>query len=123
MKCPKCKHYMKSIEFEGIQVERCTECYGIWFDRFELQDLKVLSGSEVIDMGDPELGKQQNRNTEVMCPRCEILMTPESDKRQAHIHFERCPECKGVYFDAGEFRDYKQLTLGEFFKSVFNRNN
>ena len=54
MHCPKCKGYMKSIDFEHVQVERCTKCYGIWFDRFELQDLKVLSGSEVIDMGDPD---------------------------------------------------------------------
>ena len=123
MHCPKCKGYMKSIEFEHIQVERCTKCYGIWFDRFELQDLKVLSGSEVIDMGDPEVGKQQNQNTEAVCPRCTIAMIPESDKRQQHIRYERCPDCKGVYFDAGEFRDYKELTIGEFFKSIFNRKN
>jgi len=112
---------MKKIEYQGVEIERCIKCYGIWFDRFELQDLKVLSGSEVIDMGDPELGRSQNQKTEVTCPRCDILMIPESDKKQAHIHYERCPECKGVYFDAGEFRDYKELTVAEFFKSFFNR--
>ncbi len=121
MNCPKCKHYMRTIVYEGVEVNRCSECYGIWFDRFELQDLKVLAGSEVIDMGDPDIGQQQNRNTEAVCPRCDVPMTVESDKRQPHIRFEKCPECKGVYFDAGEFRDYKELTIGEFFKSIFNR--
>jgi len=121
MYCPKCKGYMKPIEYQHTQVDRCTKCYGIWFDRYELQDLKVLAGSEVIDMGEPEVGREQNRQTEAVCPRCDVPMRHEADKRQAHIHFERCPECKGVYFDAGEFRDYKELTIGEFFKSLFNR--
>jgi len=73
-------------------------------------------------MGDPEVGRAQNSNFDAICPRCEVPMMPESDKKQAHIHYEQCPDCKGVYFDAGEFRDYKELTIGEFFKSMFNRN-
>lgn len=122
MYCPKCKGYMKPIEYQHTQVDRCTKCYGIWFDRFELQDLKVHSGSEVIDMGEPEVGMAHNSKTEVSCPRCEVVMDHKSDERQAHIRYEQCPECKGAYFDAGEFRDYKELTIGEFFKSIFNRN-
>ena len=123
MYCPKCKHYMKSIEYKGITIERCTSCYGMWFDKFELADLKHLSGSEVIDMGDVEVGRDQNKETEIYCPTCDILMLPVADKRQSHIHYERCPHCKGVYFDAGEFRDYKELTIGEFFTSIFSKDD
>ena len=112
---------MKSIEYKGIEIDRCTNCYGLWFDNFELEDIKKLSGSEVIDMGDVDIGREQNAMDKAFCPNCLTLMTSETDEQQPHIQYERCPKCKGVYFDAGEFRDYKQLTLGEFFKSVFRR--
>ncbi|MEA3286127.1 MAG: zf-TFIIB domain-containing protein [Candidatus Marinimicrobia bacterium] len=123
MLCPKCKRYMKNIEFKGVEVDRCTNCYGIWFDKFELEDLKKLSGSEVIDIGDTDIGQEQNEIKSAFCPKCRTLMMPETDEQQSHIHYERCPECRGVYFDAGEFRDYKKLTIGEFFKSIFKRDD
>lgn len=113
---------MKTIEYKGIAIERCTQCYGMWFDHLEVEDLKALSGSEVIDIGDTELGSEHNENNQILCPKCRTLMNPEVDDRQKHIHFERCPDCKGAYFDAGEYRDYKKLSIAEFFQSIFNRN-
>jgi Zn-finger nucleic acid-binding protein len=38
------------------------------------------------------------------------------DHQQPHIHFESCTLCHGVFFDAGEFRDYKEVTVAEWFK-------
>jgi acetyl-CoA carboxylase beta subunit len=37
MKCPKCGHQMKEIDLQGIKVDRCTQCSGIYFDRGELE--------------------------------------------------------------------------------------
>ena len=122
MQCPKCKHFMKTIQYEGVSIERCTRCYGMWFDHYEVEDLKQISGSEVIDIGDVELGSEQNKNMHALCPKCQTIMLSETDEKQKHIRFERCPDCQGVYFDAGEYRDYKSLTIQEFFKSIFNRN-
>jgi Zn-finger nucleic acid-binding protein len=113
---------MKPIRYKDVEVDRCIHCYGIWFDSFEQEDLKRLSGSEVIDIGDPEIGAEQNQKTKIFCPRCRTLMMPELDEKQTHLRYERCPECKGVYFDAGEFRDYKKLTLSEFFRGIFNKD-
>jgi hypothetical protein len=36
------------------------------------------------------------------------------DPAQPDIWFESCPVCHGTFFDAGEFRDWKDRTLGEF---------
>lgn len=124
MKCPKCKEYMQPISYKGIEIERCRNCWGIWFDDFELQDLKDMAGSEVIDIGDTEMGQEHNEQDVIFCPKCvpTVLMVPEHDQRQPHISYERCPECNGVYFDAGEFRDFKEFTPGEFFRSLFKRS-
>ena len=37
MKCPKCGSDMKEIDLQGIKVDQCGECLGIYFDRGELE--------------------------------------------------------------------------------------
>lgn len=37
MKCPKCGADMKEIERQGIKVDQCGQCGGIYFDRGELE--------------------------------------------------------------------------------------
>ena len=39
MKCPKCGADLKTEEWSGIQVDRCPECLGVWFDAGEAEDL------------------------------------------------------------------------------------
>ena len=39
MKCPKCGHDMKEFVLEGIEVEQCTFCSGVYFDRGEIESL------------------------------------------------------------------------------------
>ena len=39
MKCPKCGHDMETVILEGIDVENCTFCKGVYFDRSEIESL------------------------------------------------------------------------------------
>ncbi len=39
MKCPKCGADLRTEEYHGIQVDRCTECDGLWFDAGEAEQL------------------------------------------------------------------------------------
>ena len=39
MHCPKCGMEMVEISFEGIKVDKCTECLGIFFDNGEVEQL------------------------------------------------------------------------------------
>jgi hypothetical protein len=39
MKCPKCGSDMKEEHLEGIEVDRCTLCNGLYFDHGELETL------------------------------------------------------------------------------------
>lgn len=121
MHCPKCNGYMKSINYEGIEVDRCMKCYGLWFDEFELQDIKKLAGSEIIDIGDVEQGREQDKNKIIACPKCNVPMSNMKDLKQTHITYEQCEECGGVYFDAGEFKDLKKVSPLEFVRYLFKR--
>lgn len=39
LKCPKCGHDMKVITIEGIEIDQCENCDGVFFDAGELDDL------------------------------------------------------------------------------------
>jgi uncharacterized protein len=121
MNCPKCYTDMKKIEFEGVEVDRCYNCYGLWFDFQEHQQLKDRPGAAEIDSGDLAMGRRTNLFDKINCPRDGALMTHLVDLKQPHIGYEACPYCYGVFFDAGEFKDYSRQTLLESIKDLFPR--
>ena len=119
MNCPKCNAAMELITVEAIQVDRCTGCGGLWFDLLEHEHLKEIPGSEKIDFTEPGRGTQQEQIRRADCPRCKTTMIRMVFPEQPHIHYEMCSVCHGVYLDAGEFADYKQMTVTERVKHAF----
>ena len=119
MTCPKCDGEMAKVSYEQIEVNRCIRCDGLWFDMLEREHLKVIAGSEEIDVGDPRAGASLNVVDQIDCPVCHATMLRMVDAQQSHIWYESCPVCYGVFFDAGEFADYKEKTVLDFFRALF----
>lgn len=119
LNCPKCQGTLEQVVYATIEVDRCTDCKGIWFDSLEAQKLKEIKGSESLDVGDPKTGKKFNQKRDIKCPKCQTTMTKMVDLHQSHIFYEKCPICYGIWFDAGEFKDYKEENLFEMIKNVF----
>ncbi|UCC14711.1 MAG: zf-TFIIB domain-containing protein [Gammaproteobacteria bacterium] len=117
MQCPKCAHEMERVVYNDVEVDRCKLCKGLWFDSREHQILKAMDGSEAIDVGDPEVGELFNTEEKVKCPACHVDMIRMVDSEQPHIWYEGCSVCYGVFFDAGEFRDFKFHTLMDFIRA------
>ena len=46
MRCPKCGMEMVELEFEGVKIDKCSECLGIYLDDGELDQL--LNKKEVL---------------------------------------------------------------------------
>lgn len=44
MKCPKCGMELQSIDFNGVTVDRCANCKGMWFDEGEVEKTQKKSG-------------------------------------------------------------------------------
>jgi Zn-finger nucleic acid-binding protein len=111
---------MRPLQIDETQIDRCETCYGVWFDASER--LKVVSNkklADVIDIGDAAVGAEQDKITEADCPRCGTPMQHRKHPDQKHIGYERCDECGGSFFDAGELRDLSSLSIGDIFKSIF----
>lgn len=119
--CPKCQAPMESVVFRSVEIDRCTQCKGLWFDAAEKEELKAYAGSEAIDVGDERLGKQYNEVDRIDCPVCHTQMIRMVDMEQPHIWYESCPVCYGTFFDAGEFRDYKDESFSDFFRKLLSR--
>ena len=47
MKCPVCKTDLMVVEREGIEVDWCLDCGGIWFDEGEIELLGEKAGRSI----------------------------------------------------------------------------
>jgi Zn-finger nucleic acid-binding protein len=109
---------MVKVSFAGVEVERCTDCQGIFFDELAREQLEKTKGADAIDIGDPETGREFNKVDRIICPNCQTPMIRMVALGQHHIWFERCKVCGGSFFDAGEFRDLKHHTVIDFFRDL-----
>jgi len=118
MKCPKCISPMEKVTFAGVEVDRCMDCHGLFFDEFEKERLQKARGADAIDTGDAKLGREFNKVDLINCPRCGSQMIRMVDLHHPHIWFEHCTVCGGSFFDAGEFKELTHHTILGFFKDL-----
>jgi Zn-finger nucleic acid-binding protein len=115
MKCPKCDGELVSSKFEDVEIDRCRGCKGLWFDAFEHEELTRREGSQAIDREGPAKAVAGGSK---LCPRCSVKMIDMVVAAQPHIKYESCGVCHGVFFDAGEFLDFREETLGETLRAI-----
>ena len=114
MNCPKCNGVMQKVSVEEFEVDCCGSCEGVWFDLREHDHLKDIRGSEDrIDMGSTEKGEAMDAVRDINCPRCGVKLVKLSMVDQTHIKYEQSATCGGVFLDAGEFTDFKHLSVTE----------
>jgi Zn-finger nucleic acid-binding protein len=117
MNCPKCRSPFEQVATRDGTVDRCTGCKGLWFEMLEHEDQKPHAAA--IDTGDAALGARHNANDRIHCPACaNSPLIRMVDASQPHIWFESCPVCYGRFYDAGEFRDFAELTFREFLRGL-----
>lgn len=120
MNCPKCGTPMDEVESNGFKVNRCPNCCGLYFDQMARESLVRTDGSEALDIGHARIGAEYDRMDCGACPSCGGRMVRMAASGQPHIHFEQCKACGGSFFDAGEFRDLKSRTLGDWFRDLLS---
>jgi Zn-finger nucleic acid-binding protein len=115
LKCPKCLDEMERVALAAGEVDRCRGCQGMWFDLLEEEDLKAHAAE--VDIGSAEKGARYNAVDRIKCPVCpDSPLIRMVDPAQPHIWFESCTTCYGRFLDAGEFRDFAEVTIEDWFK-------
>lgn len=108
--CPKCKKPSLSNfnTSEGVIVDFCDQCFGIWFDKDELANYIELSK----DIPELDAMKAKAKNTGLACPKCQTLLVELPFSSKTEIMIEYCPGCEGTFFDAGEVKTAETASAG-----------
>jgi Zn-finger nucleic acid-binding protein len=110
--CPSCGRSLTGQTAGGLTVDVCSGgCGGIWFDQAELR--KVDEPSE--SAGEALLGVPRDPSVVIdlearrICPKCSdrpVLMRHFTSVKRL-VTIDECPECAGVWLDAGELRSIR----------------
>jgi len=104
MNCPKCKtNKLKKgkIKQNGIEINYCAKCKGIWFDHGEIE--QMLS-SPVKNLSIDNRKKHPSG----VCPSCSELLY-EFYYPQTFVNIDMCGKCKGIWVDAGELKEIRAV--------------
>ena len=110
MMCPKCGTDTLNDfgMIEGVHVDFCGSCKGIWFDEGELAFYTEMP----VDLPNIQKAVSEGRNTGLACPRCEDTHLVEIHYVQdVHPLLDICPKCKGVFVDRGELPEIERLSV------------
>ena len=51
MTCPRCERTtLEELDRDGLTIDRCPQCRGVWLDRGELEKLIARAGQEVAEI-------------------------------------------------------------------------
>ena len=113
---------MNPITFGKVVVDRCRQCRGLWLDKGEFEALKELDGSEKIDAGPPVDLTKIRLNTVMRCVKDNARLDP---KKKSGVQYDQCPQCGGIFLDAGEFTSKKSAKdsggIGSFLSGLFGK--
>jgi hypothetical protein len=42
MRCPKCGMELTEVDYQGVKIDKCFSCEGVWLDAGELESLTAL---------------------------------------------------------------------------------
>ena len=113
--CPRCGEEMEVKGVQGIAIDRCPNCFGIWFDKGELESIEKGGGGDMVrllsmgspfddaDMSQPwnDLSREDER-AHAECPRCSAAMERHEDGIDRTLIVDRCKACGGTWYDGGE---------------------
>lgn len=102
MLCPACKVEMEPRTYEGVTVDRCSKCEGVWLDSGELRLIAAIQEKKFTQEeleAAMKAGSRKKEESAVLCPKCGVSM----EKRESHDTIvDMCPEGDGVWLDQGE---------------------
>ncbi len=106
MLCPLCKIELKKVIFYKTEVDYCSNCLGLWFEKDELRQTKDEKDKE-LSWVDIDLWKEKKKfkisEGIKMCPSCFVPLY-QINYGDSRISVDVCNLCQGIWLDRGEFK-------------------
>ncbi|MBW1879412.1 MAG: zf-TFIIB domain-containing protein [Deltaproteobacteria bacterium] len=103
MHCAKCQGQIETMDVDGVEVDRCDQCGGFWFDAKELDHVLKHGKAALLAHGDGTgfTPGAEDRATAI-CPRCLTPLVRVDSLAVEGLHYDECAGCGGVWLDRGE---------------------
>lgn len=107
---------MRKGNRNGVLVDACANCGGLWLDAGELEALERKESQErgeLLQQARKELVEETRQIIKVvgMCPKCQAVRLKQIVKRGVQLDY--CPSCKGLYFDDRELERVMEAAKDE----------
>jgi Zn-finger nucleic acid-binding protein len=103
--CVKCNSILDKATFQGLEVDLCPKCGGLWLDRGEITRAAKLPPTELARLrglltgaGGPPPVPTENK---APCPACPGQL---SEVVLGTVHVDYCGKCHGLFLDRGELQ-------------------
>jgi Zn-finger nucleic acid-binding protein len=108
--CPRCKCKLLTLDISGnnsFLIERCEQCYGLFFDLGELEKYLTLADTKASEIDHHSLNLLINENyhkeypvSYIKCPVCEDLMNRINYGKKSGVVVNKCSH-HGIWLDSG----------------------
>ena len=120
MNCPSCNASLSEITHQGVTVDVCPGCRGVWLDPGELA---LLSDTEndlpkESDSRRTAPGQGLQSKTDSHCPRCQAGFDTFEYAPGTSLYIDRCKDCEGIWLDAGELKKIRNISHQRRFLSI-----
>ena len=101
LNCPKCRtESMVKETYEGVEIDRCPACKGLYLDSGELKELIAKKMGNTADTLVFSATSDHMDPIKAYCLRCNKYMNVMVGPGK--IRVDLCPNCKAVFLDQGE---------------------
>ena len=120
MLCPVDQCPMPAVEYQGIEVDYCAECGGIWLDAGELELLMESPGGVLRLLTPANHAEKRHR-----CPICRETMVKTTCEEACGVILDQCPRGHGFWLDRGELEvlldqaGQSSSLMGQFLRELF----
>ncbi|OGZ79237.1 MAG: hypothetical protein A2528_00830 [Candidatus Staskawiczbacteria bacterium RIFOXYD2_FULL_37_9] len=106
MECPRDNEKLEKVLFHNVEVDYCSKCLGVWFNKDELRLAKDDKDKD-LNWLDVDLWRDKPKfkalKISKFCPVCRVgLLEINYDESKTKVDF--CKKCQGVWLDRGEFK-------------------
>jgi len=106
MECPNNHKELEKVLFHDVEVDYCTECMGVWFEKDELTYAKDDSDSQ-LKWIDFDVWRHKEKfeasSSSRKCPSCRITFV-QIKYDNSKVKVDYCKNCQGIWLDRGEFK-------------------
>lgn len=120
MNCPNCKRHLRTIQYEGIEIETCEACGGEWLDDDELGKIvpiREMKFSEeerraIVESTTITGVRLKDVDRDLICPKCGAATDAVNYGGDSGIILDRCTGCRGFWLDESELEKIQMLIEG-----------